>query len=43
MRVTVSTAVATVSAAALLVVGFDYTTYAMTGDSLLLGRPPWLM
>jgi hypothetical protein len=27
-----------VSAAALLVVGFDYTTYAMTGDSLLLGR-----
>ncbi len=38
MRVTVSTAVATVSAAALLVVGFDYTTYAITGDSLLLGR-----
>ena len=38
MRVTLSTAVATVSAAALLVVGFDYTTYAVTGDSLLLGR-----
>jgi len=38
MRVTLSTAVATVSAAALLVVGLDYTTYAVTGGSLLLGR-----
>jgi hypothetical protein len=38
MRVTRSNVVATVSAAALLVVGFDYTTYAVTGDSLLLGR-----
>jgi hypothetical protein len=38
MRVTVSTVVATVSAAALLVVGFDYTTYAVTGGSLLLGH-----
>jgi hypothetical protein len=38
MHVSLSTAVATVSAAALLVVGLDYTTYAVTGDSLLLGR-----
>ncbi len=38
MRVTRSTAVATLSAAALLVVGLDYTTYAVTGSSLLLGR-----
>src|SRR5207342_2747130 len=38
MRVTLSAAVATVSASALLVVGLDYTTYAVTGDSLLLGR-----
>jgi hypothetical protein len=38
MRVHLSTAVATVSAAALVVVGLDYTTYAVTGDSLLLGR-----
>ncbi len=38
MRISLSTAVATVSAAALLVVGLDYTTYAVTGDSLLLGR-----
>jgi hypothetical protein len=38
MRFHLSTAVATVSAAALLVVGLDYTTYAVTGDSLLLGR-----
>jgi hypothetical protein len=38
MRGTRSSVVATVSAAALLVVGFDYTTYAVTGDSLLLGR-----
>jgi len=30
--------IATVSAAALLVVGFDYTTYAVTGSSLMLGR-----
>jgi hypothetical protein len=38
MRVTLSSAVATVSVAALVVVGLDYTTYAVTGDSLLLGR-----
>jgi hypothetical protein len=38
MRLTRSSLVATVSAAALLVVGFDYTTYAVTGESLLLGR-----
>jgi hypothetical protein len=38
MRATRSQIVATMSAAALLVVGFDYTTYAVTGDSLLLGR-----
>lgn len=38
MRITRSSVVATVSTAALLVVGFDYTTYAVTGDSLLLGR-----
>lgn len=38
MRVMLPTVVATVSAAALLVVGLDYTTYAVTGDSLLLGR-----
>lgn len=38
MRVSLSTALATVSAAALVVVGLDYTTYAVTGDSLLLGR-----
>jgi hypothetical protein len=38
VRLTRSALVATVSAAALLVVGFDYTTYAVTGDSLLLGR-----
>jgi hypothetical protein len=38
MRVHLATAVATVSAAALVVVGLDYTTYAVTGDSLLLGR-----
>ncbi|MGC4112519.1 MAG: hypothetical protein QM747_19270 [Nocardioides sp.] len=29
---------ATISSAALLVVGLDYATYAVTGDSLLLGR-----
>jgi hypothetical protein len=38
MRASRSQVVATVSAAALLVVGFDYTTYAVTGDSLLLGE-----
>jgi hypothetical protein len=38
MRFHLSTSVAMVSAAALLVVGLDYTTYAVTGDSLLLGR-----
>src|SRR4051812_41742179 len=38
MRFHLSTAVATVSAAALVVVGLDYTTYAVTGESLLLGR-----
>jgi hypothetical protein len=38
MRATRSQVIATVSAAALLVVGFDYTTYAVTGGSLLLGR-----
>jgi hypothetical protein len=38
MRVHPSTLVATVCAAALVVVGLDYTTYAVTGDSLLLGR-----
>jgi hypothetical protein len=38
MRVHLSTAVAIVSVAALVVVGLDYTTYAVTGDSLLLGR-----
>lgn len=38
MRVTLSTGIAAVSAAALLVLGLDYTTYAVTGDSLLLGR-----
>ena len=38
MRATRSQIVATMSAAALLVVGFDYATYAVTGDSLLLGR-----
>jgi len=38
MRVTGSQVIATVSATALLVVGFDYTTYAVTGSSLLLGR-----
>jgi hypothetical protein len=38
MRVTRSALVATLSSAALLVVGLDYTTYAVTGDSLLLGR-----
>ena len=37
MRVTGSQVIATVSATALLVVGFDYTTYAVTGSSLLLG------
>lgn len=38
MRLTVSAAVTTLGAAALLVVGVDYTTYAVTGSSLLLGR-----
>lgn len=38
MRVNLSRAIATVSAAALVVVGLDYATYAVTGDSLLLGR-----
>jgi hypothetical protein len=38
MRVTRSHVVATMSTAALLVVGFDYTTYAVTGDSLILGH-----
>ncbi len=38
MRIHLSTAVATMSAAALVVVGLDYTTYAVTGNSLLLGR-----
>jgi hypothetical protein len=38
MRFHLSTAVATVSAVALGVVGLDYTTYAVTGESLLLGR-----
>ena len=38
MRVRLSTVVATVSAAVLVVVGLDYTTYAVTGASLLLGR-----
>ena len=38
MRVTRAQVVATMSAAALLVVSFDYTTYAVTGNSLLLGQ-----
>lgn len=38
MRLSRSALVATVSASALLVLGFDYTTYAVTGDSLLIGR-----
>jgi hypothetical protein len=38
MRATRSQVIATLSAAALLVVGFDYTTYAVTGSSLMLGR-----
>jgi hypothetical protein len=38
MRATRSQVLATMSAAALLVVGFDYTTYAVSGSSLLLGR-----
>jgi hypothetical protein len=38
MRATRSQVIATVSAAALLVVGFDYTTYAVTGNSLILGH-----
>jgi hypothetical protein len=38
MRLHLSTAVATMSAVALVVVGLDYTTYAVTGEGLLLGR-----
>jgi len=38
VRATRSQIIATLSAAALLVVGFDYTTYAVTGSSLMLGR-----
>jgi hypothetical protein len=38
MRVSLSIAAATVSTAALLVVGLDYATFAVTGESLLLGR-----
>ena len=38
MRVTRPQIIATVSVAALPVVGFDYTTYAVSGSSLLLGR-----
>jgi len=38
MRDTPRTAVAVLTAAALLVVGIDYVTFAASGDSLLLGR-----
>lgn len=38
MRVSGTAVIATLSAAALLVVGVDYATFAATGDSLVLGR-----
>lgn len=38
MRITRSHVAATVGATALLVVGIDYTTYAVSGSSLLLGH-----
>ncbi len=38
MKCSLKGAVATVSAAALLVVGVDYATFAATGDSLILGQ-----
>jgi len=38
MPVSIKGAVATVTAAALLIICLDYTTYAATGDSLILGR-----
>jgi len=38
MHIWVTRSLATVGAAAILVVGFDYATYAATGSSLLMGR-----
>ena len=38
MSVSFKSAAATVTAAALLVIGIDFTTYAATGDSLIVGR-----
>lgn len=38
MSVSFKSVAATLTAAALLVVGVDYTTYAATGDSLILGK-----
>ena len=38
MSVSLKSVAVTLTAAALLVVGVDYTTYAATGDSLILGR-----
>ena len=38
MSVSFKSVAATMTAAALLVIGVDYTTYAATGDSLILGK-----
>lgn len=38
MSVSFKSVAATLTAAALLVIGIDYTTYAATGDSLILGQ-----
>ena len=38
MRISTKGAVAALAAAALLIVGIDYATYAATGDSLVVGQ-----
>ncbi len=38
MRISLKGAVATVAAAAMIVIGVDYVTFAASGDSLILGR-----